>query len=281
METRHYDENKNKNLNEAFDSATEYVKGLAYDPGFQSYCAEQQISNDQSSLEYWTTVAEFQQANVDPDADPFDSYVQTIVAATPDAILRNTILDEKRVKYHEAHGHKQVLSYYNSLIRNFVDTFPDTKASELAANLKSAALSTVAKDSRHLQSKSAELTKAIVRGAQHEAAFGAMLESLGFPYRTATLEEDLKGMDYVVEVPGLQKPIGVDVKASLSEIEAKNHQSDGSGPFAFGRDGNLVIWSMVTDAELNDGFVVPEQIVAERAPLVMGGLFQASKRQSA
>ena len=281
METRQYDEHIDKNLDKAFDKATEYVTGLASDPEFQSYLADQHIDDDRSSLGYWTAVAEYQQATLGPEADQFDSFVQTIVAATPDAILRNTTLNEHRLNYREAHAHKEILSYYNSLIRNFVDTFPDTKASELVANLNSAALSTIAKSSRHLQHTSAELTKAIVRGAQHEAAFGSMLESLGFPYRAATLEEDLKGMDYVVELPGLDKPIGIDVKASLSEIEAKNHHSDSAGPFAFGRDGNLVIWSMVTDAELNDGFIAPADIVTERSPIVMGGLFQASKRQSA
>lgn len=281
METRQYDENINKKLDNSFDKATEYVKAFAYDHEFQSYCAENNIGSDQASPNYWTAVAEYQQATLDPEADRFDSYIETIVAATPDAILRNTKLNEKHVKYREAHAHKQVLSYYNSLIRNLVDTFPDTKASTLAANLKTVALATVAKDSRHLQNSSAELTKAIVRGAQHEAAFGSILENLGFPFREATLEEDLKGMDYVVELPGMDTPIGIDVKASLSEIEAKNHHSDNSGPFAFGRDGNLVIWSMVTDAELNDGFVVPPQIVSERSSIVMGGLFQASQRQSA
>ena len=281
METRQYDEHIHKNLDHSFDKANTYVKGLATNPEFQTYLANQQIEDDRSSLAYWSAIAEFQQANQNPEAEPLDAFIETIVAATPDAILRNTILNEQRLNYREAHAHKEVLSYYNSLIRNFVENFPDTKASELVANLNTTALNTIATHSRHLQRTSDELTRAIVRGAQHEAAFGDMLASLGLPYREATLEEDLKGMDYVVELPGLEKPIGIDVKASLSEIEAKNHHSDASGPFAFGRDGNLVIWSMVTDSELNDGFSAPQEIVTERSSLVMGGLFQASQRQSA
>lgn len=282
MEPLHHGEHQNQQINETFDAAIDNIKTLRFSSEFQAHCASEGIDTSADSLEYWSAASDYMQAGIDTEGDPMAAHIQTIVAATPEAILRNTVLNEGgRLKYKEARAHKQMLSHYNSLIRNFVESYPHTSASGLIANLNSTALATVADGSRHMEQVSHELTKAIVRGAQHEAAFEMLLRQCGFPYRAATIEEDLKGMDYVIEVPQLDKPIGVDVKASLSEIEAKNHHSDSSGPFAFNREGGLVIWSMVTDAELNDSFVIPKDLIEQRASVVMGAIFQAGSRQTA
>ncbi len=281
MEALHHGENKNETLDTAFDAAIDDIKSLRFSPDFQAYCAEQNIKESPRSLEYWAAVAEFQQTTIDTESDPMLAHIQTIVAATPDAILRNTMLDEQQFEYKEAHEHKKVLSHYNALIRDFADSYPDTSVSGMIANLNNTALATVAESSRHMQRSSQKLTRAIVRGAQHEAAFGALLQHTGFPYRPATIEEDLRGMDYVVEIPELKDPIGIDVKASLSKIEAKNHDTDDNELFAFSPENNLILWSMVTDAELADRFTVPPELIEERTAPVMAGLFQAGNRKAA
>ena len=102
-------------------------------------------------------------------------------------------------------------------------------------------------------------------------AFGAFLSGAGLAHRTTTVSEDLEGIDYIVSMYGQELP--VDVKASLSEVEANNSQ----GVFAI-RRGKVIMFSMIKDAELHDSFFLPPEIIAQRAPAVAMSLDEAMDR---
>lgn len=282
METPiHNGETENKNdLQTSFSSARRSVETAASDLEFRELCRSNGIDpSDRHNPAYWAMVAEREWSiSQDENLSGFDAYTHVVAGSTPDAIMHSLAL-EHRLSWQEAHDHKAALSRYNSLIRGFAADYPDLSAVALKTELQRTAAVTVASESKRIQSEADYLIRSIVHGAQHELGFKAILEASGLPFRETTDEEDLKGGDYIVTLPD-GSDIKLDVKASLSEVDKKNHGSNGQ-PYAINREGDVVIYSCLSESELGDSFSIDKAIAESRVPIVMGALFQASQRKSA
>ena len=127
-------------------------------------------------------------------------------------------------------------------------------ASALTISLRQVAHVTVAQHPGQRQTAADELLRNIVRGAQHELAFGDILkkaaEFYGLTYRRASTAEDLKGADYIV-IPYANGPdIKVDVKASMSTIENKNKdENEDNKPFSVNNKGDITMFSLVNPGD--------------------------------
>lgn len=241
--------------------------------GFEELCKERDIDVTATDKpEYWRAAADFAYDQASEKRESGENGTRTtlreLLAATPDFVYTQQALDRKRHQFpnHEAYmAHrrqvpelKERASYYNGLIRYVAEQNPDLRASRLIKQLIN--VTNISIEDKHLKMASVNFAREVVRGAQHELGFGQLLERTGRSFRPATVDEDLHGADYVVD--GQHGPIRLDVKASLSSIEAKGTFNK---PFAIDdRDGQVTIYSLLSDHQLADRFTVPDRIAEER-----------------
>lgn len=282
MEQRQYDDSENKHsLREAFLGAHDSLITAPFETKFQLRCQQLGISAaDHEQPLYWEIMAQYQAEKAqDESLSGLESYAQTLASYTPSAILHKQALESSHLTRDERHMHKEALSGYNTFLREFAGNYPDISATELLTELLRVTQVTVAENSNSLQAHADTYLRGAIHGAQHELGFKSILDQAvidypGLSYRTTTVEEDLKGGDYVITLPD-GKEIIVDVKASLDQIDGKNSGNTGSY-FHVTADGQLVILSCLTNAELGAHFTVPEALAKARVVAVMGALFQAS-----
>lgn len=262
-----------ENLESRLREAQHDFYDLPFAPEFEELCAERDIDVTATDRpEYWRAAADFAQEQSaqrhESGEDSRSTTLRELLASTPDFVHTQEALDRKRHNFptHEAYmAHrrqipelKQRASYYNGLVRYVAEQNPDLGASRLIKQLIN--ITNISIEDRHLKMASVNYAREVVRGAQHELAFGQLLEHTGRAFRPATVDEDLHGADYVVD--GRHGPIRLDVKASLSSIEAKGTFNQ---PFAIDpRDGQVTIYSLVSDRQLADSFAVPDRIAEER-----------------
>ena len=123
---------------------------------------------------------------------------------------------------------KQLVSKYNSLIRDFAEQNPEVHAYDIKDSIEDTLDFFVYFNEQKAVKESID---AILVGAQHEAAFGQILQVLkdeyGYDFRPATAEEDTgrgdarykgKFFDYVVTTPD-GKELLIDVKASKKAVQ--------------------------------------------------------------
>lgn len=266
----------------ALGEARESLNILTTAPTLQTLCVERGIdpTGEKDPQAYWRTVAELAYNTVQGvraehgtslELDAFE-----LISATPSFVYEHFALDHHTLTNNDKrHDAKRVASYYNATVRNFAYTHPEASAHDISGAL----LATV---NEHISDSSVQRTANttfhnIIRGAQHELAFGQLLEATGRPYWPAGLEEDLAGIDYTVE--GTEGHyLNIDVKASLSEIENKGASNE---TYACKPDGNIVMFSLVQDKELHDKFFLPEESVNLKAPVLHQILGDAQHRQVA
>jgi hypothetical protein len=249
---------------QAFDYAQMAVGAMQRDPSFHASCVENGVDpqKDRHSIAYWEEFRLYVGERTDKAREEGHDSLQMdaieLLANTPNYLLVQEQLNKHQHRPYDAvHHSKEVASYYNGLIRSFALNYPETSVEDLEVNL----LTTVNKNfhSKHLRTVLANDVTPPIRGAQHELAFGQILEHAGLPFRRAELTEDLKGVDYVVG-QGID-PLMIDVKASLAEI--RDH---GSGrEFYIHSDGKSILHSQAHDAEFGDRFFIPEQAAEEKA----------------
>ncbi len=253
------------------------INEIRYGDTFQEFIAARGIHPYKQSGEqpYWIALNDFVNRKTSgviemSEIEQLQARTMQLLAATPNFIFADALLGQNTDK---RHTDRVAVSTYNGLVRDLAVAYPNLTASALSNVLVNSLQATMQFNAPPLPQAAAQVNKCI-RGAQHELAYGALLKAGGLPYRITTVAEDLKGIDYVVLVDG--KETKVDVKASLSEIEANMSQ----GAYVLRRD-KVLMYSMVTDSELCDRFVPPPEITAQRAPVVALQLQDAVKRMHA
>lgn len=161
---------------------------------------------------------------------------------------------------------KERLSYYNSLIRSLAVSDESLKANDIARSILVSAGSTL----HTPQERLIPTAQQIIRGAQHEIGFAKILSHTSLTYREATLEEDLKGSDLVL-ING-DDEIGFDVKASLDKVAATRGGYEDVQPFVRKRDGSIVGYSCLQDADFKGYMNIPDDIAQQRAVYVESAL---------
>jgi hypothetical protein len=265
---------------EAFLNAEGRLYDLVEEDAFSQRCLQKGLDPTTSVTDarYWEIVEDMvydklKEGEAKGESDLELAALQ-ITAGTPLFLQAESLLkNHTPMSSHERHGLRERVSYFNSLIRYVGSTYPEVRASEISAAMVGAA--EIAGMSGQETSHQIRNT---IRGAQHELAFGQLLAAGGTEYRGATTEEDLHGIDYVVNVGN--KTLLVDVKASLSEVEALGGSR---GPFAVrwsqrrNQPNVTVMYSLAKDSELGDSFYLADELAAERALKLNEFLEQASR----
>lgn len=212
---------------------------------------------------YWMRVAERARAVVAKDFSTIETLEQgaaiELTAATPYFLLAQRRIngpDRHHMPADEFDRMKYYLCHYNKLIRDYAVANPSVTAHDINEHIFDVAeKSDVVRHPEQLRTMIANE----VRGAQHELAAGQVLRQVG-PTREATQEEDLQGVDYFLNLG--QESIGVDIKSSRKKIARVSH---GRSDLATLQGGKLLLYSHVTDFDLNGTFFVSEEIAKKRA----------------
>ncbi len=270
----------NQELTLSMNKVTQIIYKMQDDPNFLSVCERSGIDplDDMSTSRYWSAFGNFAQERIatmrEKGAKGVAIDLLELAAITPAHTYNQQYLDslqpqlkqggfksltpEQRDKYN--HCLRQA-STFNGHVRDFAETW-NPNASVLHGNLsKMVPMSVEAKD----RDGASQRIAACIRGAQHELGFSQILAHAGISHRPATMEEDLKGKDIIITEPGYPA-LDIDVKASLSEIEAKGGQNK-----AFARDvrGNYKVYSLIKDKEFADGrFRLDDNAAADKAAFI-------------
>jgi hypothetical protein len=266
-------------IDETLGSAATRIAELGFDPSFQQLLAEKNIPLDTDNPDaYWGAVAEHvDQLVADPSLDPLERDSLATVAYLPLALTHSYYLERHmdQLDPRQKRTAKETASSYNSLLRHFVTTYPQSSDGLLHA-LQGATLEIMGADADEFTRFAEQHLAARLRGVKHEIGFGRILDSLGVAHRDATLDEDLKGKDLIISYRG--RDIGVDVKASLDQVDAKNRGSNGT-PVAHKPGGDLIIFSMLRDADFDGTFEPNPKRVADIGPAA-GAILQRALNEA-
>ncbi len=267
-----------EDINNALGNAERTLPRLQQDPSFHLSCVNQGIDplKDTASLPYWYAMSAYVNERTttaqENGADPLTMDALRLIAAAPATLLEAHKLSTRSFHdFHDRRHAREITSAFNGQLREFGYRYPETSVKGMTTAL----LGTTAQvlPSREQRAAATYQMKAHIRGMQHELGFGQILMQANIPCRETSLSEDLKGLDYVLTIGtgAKQRAIGVDVKASLSEIES--HGSNQA--FAKTADNHLVIYSMIHDSEFADRFFISEQLAQEKAPALIVQLQRA------
>lgn len=268
---------------EALLSAEEAIYSLVEQPAFAEACLQRGLDPNASvdTTPYWELVGDFALHDIAQRRAAGEPEVTLtafeLIALTPSFLHTEAALQHDQGSSREdMHDHKARASYFNGLLRYFGSNF-DARASEL-----SQAMANVADIAGLSGPDTDDEIRSVVRGAQHELAFGQILAHTGHGYQPADTEQDLKGADYTIELDGDR--LLVDVKASLSEIEALGGEKSAFAirwPRNRHQEAVIVMYSLTQDADFHDSLAIPDQLAAERAPVLTNLLAQAKALRDA
>lgn len=240
---------------------------LPLDDAFIELCDRRSIpAGATPDFHYWSAVADYgygKSAELRRQGvAEKDIVFGELFTATPDFLHKQAFLDKHAHDYHNpaVHDAKVTASYYNGLVRQAAEQWPGLRPSELQQQLLGIAGASLTKD--HIKQAAPYYLSSAIRGAQHELAFGQILEHTGREFRESSLQEDLHGIDYVIRSHDGRQTDYVDVKASMHDIikHRRHHQ-----PYSRTHDGHLLMSSLVTDREFDDSFHISDELAARQA----------------
>lgn len=266
-------------IDRAIHTASSEVAELSFDPDFQAYLSAHNVRLETDDAEaYWGAVAGYteQYVGTHETLTPLEQDSFALVANLPLALTKRYHLDHfttsmDRSQIRQA---KETVCAYNGLLKHFVTAYPQ-QSEQLHQNLLAATLETMGSDSAEFTAHAETVLRETFKGVKHEIGFAKVLDSLGVDYREGTVEEDLKGRDFIIAFKG--KQIGVDVKASLDQVDSKN--GGATGPTAVKRDGDIVMYTLLTEKDFAGTFQPTEEAIANIS-LPAGAFLQKAVQQS-
>lgn len=263
-------------LDRHFSDAAERVADQMFEPEFHALLGKAGIDiNDSDPSLYWQKMAEYtaRKTGSNSELSSLEKHTTQLIGFLP-----NTLLQEYHLRFHkdllseqEIRSAKRTACTYNNLLKDFVRTYPQD-AEHLKQNLLGGILQTVGGESIDFNEFTNMSLDTTLRGVKHEVGFGVILDTLGVEHRDATISEDLRGRDLVIMFNGHE--IGIDVKASLDQVDGKNHGSENM-PYAVKHNGDVVMFSMLLEKDFAGGFTPTSTLVSELAPQAGGYLHQA------
>lgn len=258
-------------LDKALAESSTAVAELGFDPDFQAHLVDAGISLDtEDPSEYWGAVADFTGSYLKnhDELSPVEKDSFALIANLPLALTNSYYLKEYmgQMDRGQIRAAKEIVCSYNGLLKHFVTEYPQ-KSNQLNHSLLNATLEAMGADSTDFTKHAEHEITNTLRGVKHEIGFTRILESRGVAYREATVDEDLKGRDIVIQHNG-RDLFGVDVKASLSEVDVKNRGSNGT-PIARKSNGDIVMFSMLLEKDFHGGFEPSPQHIKDIAKPVV------------
>lgn len=266
-------EKQTPNLDHEIREARADFYGLQSEDEFLDYCDKKHIDiANTENPKYWTAVADYAYNKTsyakDSGEDTESHRLTELFAATPDFIYSQKQLENRHLPRDQRRVLKERVSYYNGLIRNAAENHSSLTTTTLKKTLLGIAEKSI--EDHDLQSAATNMIHYAVRGAQHELGFGQLLEAVCakkdsvVEFYKATVEEDLNGIDYIVEAKN-GRDIAVDVKSSLSEIKSQGNYST---PYTINMEGKLTMQSLLTDQDFEDRFYVSEGVINKKAEVL-------------
>ena len=252
-------------LRALFDETWHSIDVVRADPEFLAYIGDIEPQEPQ----YWTAMAEFAYTRGDAIAQEGNYAARTalweLVVSAPDALLHRESRTNPLVRRMKSPERKMAVArecYFNSLVRYVAERYPDQlSAGELVEHL-SGAVATI-DYSAMTTGVAKKYFGTVVRGAQRECAFAQLLRELSANFQHASLEEDLREIDFVIAGQyGLDLCVDIVREGSLS------------GPYVL-RYGHIVMASPVTPGELGGRFFLQDrQLLQAKAEQVRDMLNQ-------
>ncbi len=249
---------------QTLSEARKTVYRLTADPGFHKACLERGVDPyDTEKSEYWDVVADHGHAAVERGlengADSLRLRAFDLLATTPATLLTQIRIDGSHIEPNRQDIAR--VSQFNGRLRTFAASFPSANTTDVTRAMLGMASNAI--EARELRQTMPDMVRRVMRGAQHELAFGQILARTGRDFRPATHEDDLQGTDYIVKGNGGQD-LRIDVKASLFKF------TPGDAPMAYQErtNGVIMMFSMTKDEEFRDKFFLPHAVAASKAPIV-------------
>lgn len=297
-------EQNNTNIEQLLENSRSGLHDIVQDPGFVTLCHKRGLKLEHArGFQYWRSVADYAYEKYktlrENGGNKHYLVIAELTLTTPVLMYTQQFLDR------HAHDHnnpavidaKELVSYYNGLVREAARSWPALKPSQLDDHMHSITAETVG-DDEALDYVSYKI-RSVIRGARSELGFEQLVDRTGRKSREATIDEDLHGIDRVILDSTGEPTHYIDVKASLSEIEHhryyreqqeqrfsgqryhhrphhehhRRHADHEHGhsrhnpALAYERtyDGHLIMYSPVSDDDFGDSFWVPAAILDDRA----------------
>lgn len=270
MPTGHYEtQTPELSIEEAFANSRQELYDLTFQEGFDTLREQRGISEDATDTPaYWEVAADHANQAADKARMAGQSEKEIVltelIASTPDFVYKQTALKQGKgqLPQEEYDHYRRTTSYYNGLIREVAEQWPDLKVSQLQRHLLNAA--NIAVENRNVKHEAASAIEAAVTGAQHELGFAQIASRTGRKVESSTVEQDLKGIDLLTTAVD-QPTLKLDIKASLYSVTKMSR--DANKPFAIAKDGQITIFSLISKDEFRDKFFIDDKLVEQKAPV--------------
>lgn len=272
------------------DRARREVIGMTNDPVFHEACLTQDPKidpyDDIASPAYWETFAGFATQKIKAEATEqgemtLDLEAMRLLAETPRFLYTQVTLNESKVRLtkQEFDYTRDLVSYYNGLVRLFAKNHPETNEDDVKKGMLAMIQASI-EDEDTLE-KAEDSAFRTLRGARYELGCG---QSLAYAkqyieattadrmeFGEATREMDLQGVDWDVSLQrsGQYKvrSLGIDAKSSDRKLLTTGRK-DPTLPFTTVRPGKIMVHLPMTDRDFHGKFFV-DDATAQRCGLVL------------
>ena len=178
--------------------------------------------------------------------------------------------DRKRIPDDMWDHFRATMSHFNGQVRRVAEVHPGVSVQQLHGHLSS--MIGLAVENQSVSEAAPDFLRDIIRGAQHEIAFGQIATAAGMEVFPATVSQDLQARDWLVRDQSGQQ-FEVDVKASLNTLF---HSGAGHNPYLIHPDGKIMMHSSVEDKDFGDRFFISDTLAAAKAGYIKS-LFEEIK----
>lgn len=280
-----------ENLDEEFVTAHESLRRIHDDRDFIQYRSNRNVYNSHDAR-YNRTLADYAYEY----SSEFSPVTEAVLAVN-DFVEAQAYLDAHPGRGNVDPAALDHAAYFGKILHRVLDEYPTAKPSQLFNQLVRA----VPEASPQVRPQAQPIIRNAVRGVLHERALKQFLtdealqeEGIYVEVEDSNVQKDLRGSDFRVTINRPHREpvvIDVDAKASLSEIEAKHIEAERRDPktnrasmthlpyWVNPHTGTVMMYSLVTDREMGDSFIVPENIVKERSKQAVQLLLLAAQER--
>lgn len=266
----------------SFASARNVFYKMTVDPGFMSELAANKLRlSDSDKPGYWRTLQAYatdrtQKMRARTPAATLAIDCLNLSVATPDYIFSQCSLGANNTSGGAStHDNVVAASKFGGALRSFAASHPQVTAMTLQQSCLNIANISLPPKQRQA---AIHVLRTAIRGARHEVGFGQMLGHTNWQIvpqdAEAATQNDLKGIDFILRHNQTGQIMRVDLKASLSEIEARGGHS---GPYYHRSADHIIMYSMIQDSFNSRGshsdfafdtFYISEEIARSRAGVI-------------
>ncbi len=243
----------------SWDSSGQLVDSLAQEPDFIESLHAKGGDTGVHTLKYAEHLAEytgdFIEARMQDGTETPETLEKMLLIADAGPLFHAQYrLEQEKLDHKEERELKTLASEYNGRLYKYMGAHPEAKFSDMTESIY--------KHTRHMFPRREEFVEKsieqIARGARAEKGFKDVATQLGFGTIEGSTNEDLRGIDFFVQIPNpatgeIAKVLKVDVKSALTKVDSNNNGSDGTA-YSIGKGGNVILWPGFDDNDFDNNF---------------------------